>query len=161
MQSGGAGLDFGSMSFSGEGTKQRVADNAHAEKVKAEYQQEKKTKELRASLEKANADEEIKKKTDANTATKTATDKDIADKIAKRKGMSRMEKLKADYSGKGSLKSKAGSSLAHSAIGSKGKIASTYKDLKKASREKDESKIIPLGPYALALSYILANTKSN
>ena len=33
-------------------------------------------------------------------------------------------------------------------------------DLKIASREKDESKIISLGPYALALSYILAKAKS-
>ena len=36
-----------------------------------------------------------------------------------------------------------------------------YKDLKKASREKDQSKIMTLGPYALALSYILTNSKSN
>jgi len=34
-----------------------------------------------------------------------------------------------------------------------------YKELKKASRIKDESKIIPLGPYALALSYILTKVK--
>ena len=34
-----------------------------------------------------------------------------------------------------------------------------YKDLKKASREKDESKIMSLGPYALALSYILSKSK--
>ena len=32
-----------------------------------------------------------------------------------------------------------------------------YKDLKKASREKDESKIMTLGPYALVLSYIISN----
>jgi hypothetical protein len=31
-----------------------------------------------------------------------------------------------------------------------------YKDLKLASREKDESKIMTLGPYALVLSYILS-----
>ena len=36
-----------------------------------------------------------------------------------------------------------------------------YKDLKKASREKDQSKIMTLGPYALALSYILTKAKSN
>jgi len=30
--------------------------------------------------------------------------------------------------------------------------------LKTASREKDESKIMTLGPYALVLSYILSNT---
>jgi hypothetical protein len=36
-----------------------------------------------------------------------------------------------------------------------------YKDLKKASREKDPSKIMSLGPYALTLSYILAKAKSN
>jgi hypothetical protein len=35
-----------------------------------------------------------------------------------------------------------------------------YKDLKNASREKDESKIMTLGPYALALSYILTKSKS-
>ena len=35
-----------------------------------------------------------------------------------------------------------------------------YKDLKKASREKDESKIITLGPYALALSFILLKAKT-
>jgi hypothetical protein len=33
-----------------------------------------------------------------------------------------------------------------------------YKDLKTASREKDESKIMTLGPYALVLSYILSST---
>ena len=33
-------------------------------------------------------------------------------------------------------------------------------DLKIASREKDETKIMSLGPYALALSYILAKAKS-
>ena len=32
-----------------------------------------------------------------------------------------------------------------------------YKDLKLASREKDESKIMTLGPYALVLSYILSS----
>ena len=32
-------------------------------------------------------------------------------------------------------------------------------DLKKASREKDETKIMSLGPYALCLSYILAKAK--
>ena len=32
-----------------------------------------------------------------------------------------------------------------------------YKDLKSASREKDESKIMTLGPYALVLSYILSS----
>ena len=32
-----------------------------------------------------------------------------------------------------------------------------YKDLKTASREKDESKIKTLGPYALVLSYILSS----
>jgi hypothetical protein len=32
-----------------------------------------------------------------------------------------------------------------------------YKDLKIASREKDESKIMTLGPYALVLSYILSS----
>ena len=32
-----------------------------------------------------------------------------------------------------------------------------YKDLKTASREKDESKIMTLGPYALVLSYILSS----
>ena len=36
-----------------------------------------------------------------------------------------------------------------------------YKDLKKASREKDQSKIMSLGPYALALSYILTKSKSD
>ena len=36
-----------------------------------------------------------------------------------------------------------------------------YKDLKSASRKNDESKIIPFGPYSLALSYILANAKNN
>ena len=36
-----------------------------------------------------------------------------------------------------------------------------YKDLKKASREKDHSKIMTLGPYALALSYILTKAKSS
>ena len=36
-----------------------------------------------------------------------------------------------------------------------------YKDLKKAAREKDQSKIMTLGPYALALSYILTYAKSN
>ena len=36
-----------------------------------------------------------------------------------------------------------------------------YKDLKKASREKDQSKIMSLGPYALALSYILIKSKSD
>jgi len=35
-----------------------------------------------------------------------------------------------------------------------------YQDLKKASREKDQSKILTLGPYALALSYILTKSKS-
>ena len=34
-----------------------------------------------------------------------------------------------------------------------------YKDLKTASREKDESKIMTLGPYALVLSYILSSTE--
>jgi hypothetical protein len=34
-------------------------------------------------------------------------------------------------------------------------------DLKKASREKDKSKIMTLGPYALALSYILTKAKSS
>ena len=34
----------------------------------------------------------------------------------------------------------------------------TY-DLKKASRDKDEKKILSLGPYALCLSYILAKAK--
>jgi len=34
-----------------------------------------------------------------------------------------------------------------------------YKDLKKASRKKDESKIITLGPYALALSLILLKAR--
>jgi hypothetical protein len=34
----------------------------------------------------------------------------------------------------------------------------TY-DLKKASREKDGTKILSLGPYALCLSYILAKAK--
>ena len=33
-------------------------------------------------------------------------------------------------------------------------------DLKIASREKDESKIMSLGPYALTLTYILAKAKS-
>ena len=33
-----------------------------------------------------------------------------------------------------------------------------YKDLKTASRVKDESKIMSLGPYALVLSYILSKT---
>ena len=32
-----------------------------------------------------------------------------------------------------------------------------YKDLKIASKEKDESKIMTLGPYALVLSYILSS----
>ena len=32
-----------------------------------------------------------------------------------------------------------------------------YKDLKQASRDKDESKIMTLGPYALVLSYILSS----
>ena len=32
-----------------------------------------------------------------------------------------------------------------------------FKDLKTASREKDESKIMTLGPYALILSYILSS----
>ena len=36
-----------------------------------------------------------------------------------------------------------------------------YKDLKKASRDKDESKIITLGPYALVLSFILLKRKSS
>ena len=36
-----------------------------------------------------------------------------------------------------------------------------YKDLKKASREKDQSKIMTLGPYALVLSYILTKAKSS
>ena len=36
-----------------------------------------------------------------------------------------------------------------------------YKDLKKASREKDKSRIMTLGPYAFALSFILTNTKYN
>ena len=36
-----------------------------------------------------------------------------------------------------------------------------YKDLKIASREKDQSKILTLGPYALALSYILTKAKPN
>ena len=36
-----------------------------------------------------------------------------------------------------------------------------YKDLKKASIEKDQSKIMTLGPYALALGYILTKAKSN
>ena len=36
-----------------------------------------------------------------------------------------------------------------------------YKELKKASREKDQSKIMTLGPYALALSYILTKSKAN
>ena len=31
-----------------------------------------------------------------------------------------------------------------------------FSDLKTASRERDESKIMSLGPYALCLSYILA-----
>ena len=35
-----------------------------------------------------------------------------------------------------------------------------HKDLKKASLEKDQSKIMTLGPYALALSYILTYAKS-
>jgi len=35
-----------------------------------------------------------------------------------------------------------------------------YKDLKKASREKDESKIMSLGPYASVFSYILTKAKS-
>ena len=35
-----------------------------------------------------------------------------------------------------------------------------YKDLKRASREKDESRIMSLGPYALCLSFILVNAKS-
>ena len=33
-----------------------------------------------------------------------------------------------------------------------------FKDLKTASREKDQSKIMTLGPYALVLSYILTKT---
>ena len=33
-----------------------------------------------------------------------------------------------------------------------------FSDLKVVSREKDESKIMSLGPYALCLSYILAKT---
>ena len=33
--------------------------------------------------------------------------------------------------------------------------------MKKASREKDQSKIMTLGPYALALSYILTKAKSD
>ena len=32
-----------------------------------------------------------------------------------------------------------------------------YKELKKASREKNESRIMTLGPYAFAFSFILAN----
>ena len=36
-----------------------------------------------------------------------------------------------------------------------------YKELKKASREKNESRIMTLGPYAFALSFILANSKPN
>ena len=36
-----------------------------------------------------------------------------------------------------------------------------YKELKKASREKDQSKIMTLGPYALALSYILTQSKAS
>ncbi len=36
-----------------------------------------------------------------------------------------------------------------------------YKDLKKSSREKDQSKIMTLGPYALALSYILTKAKTD
>jgi len=36
-----------------------------------------------------------------------------------------------------------------------------YQDLKKASREKDESKIMSLGPYALVLSYILLKAESD
>ena len=36
----------------------------------------------------------------------------------------------------------------------------TY-DLKKASREKDETKIMSLGPYALCLSYILAKASQS
>jgi hypothetical protein len=36
-----------------------------------------------------------------------------------------------------------------------------YKDLKKASRDKDESKIITLGPYALVLSFILLKAKQS
>ncbi len=36
-----------------------------------------------------------------------------------------------------------------------------YKDLKKASRDKDESKIITLGPYALVLSFILLEAKQS
>ncbi len=36
-----------------------------------------------------------------------------------------------------------------------------YKELKKASREKNESRIMTLGPYAFALSFILANPKPN
>ena len=36
-----------------------------------------------------------------------------------------------------------------------------HKDLKKASLEKDESKIMTLGPYALVLTYILAKSKSD
>jgi len=36
-----------------------------------------------------------------------------------------------------------------------------YKDLKKASREKDETKIITLGPYALVLSFILLEAKQS
>jgi hypothetical protein len=35
-----------------------------------------------------------------------------------------------------------------------------YKDLKKASREKNKSKIMNLGPFASVLSYILTKAKS-
>ena len=35
-----------------------------------------------------------------------------------------------------------------------------FSDLKQASREKDDMKIMTLGPYALCLSYILAKAKS-
>ena len=36
-----------------------------------------------------------------------------------------------------------------------------YKDLKKSSLEKDETKIATLGPYAAALSFILSNAHKN
>lgn len=36
-----------------------------------------------------------------------------------------------------------------------------FEVLKKSSREKDESKILTLGPYSFALSFILAHPKPN